>query len=321
MPLPVKPAAAICLCLLLVSLLAGCASVPQTERLERHPPADIAANRLLEDVPFFAQKAYQCGPASLAMVLNHSGLQIEPDTLVSQVYIPEKQGAYQVEMLAATRRYERLALEITPEVETLLRWVDAGTPVLVLQNLGLDWYPKWHYAVVIGYDLNRMEIVLHSGEIPRYTIPMSLFERTWARGDYWGMVALAPGGLPLRENAARYLRAAAALEATRPGAELEEVWKTGTAAWPDNPDMVMGLANHYYGRGATTNAAQMYRRLIAEHPDYIPAYNNLASLLIDEDKPEEAIEVAREGLKRAGGSHRFLERTLAEAIAVVEKNQ
>ena len=25
--------------------------------------------------------------------------------------------------------------------------------LLVLQNLGLSWLPRWHYAVVVGYDL------------------------------------------------------------------------------------------------------------------------------------------------------------------------
>jgi hypothetical protein len=29
--------------------------------------------------------------------------------------------------------------------------LEAGRPVLVLQNLALKLWPQWHYAVVVGY--------------------------------------------------------------------------------------------------------------------------------------------------------------------------
>ncbi|WVM93376.1 hypothetical protein ULG90_05290 [Halopseudomonas pachastrellae] len=48
------------------------------------------------------------------------------------------------------------------ELDAILRELDDGNAVLVMQNLAFDWYPQWHYAAV-GYDLNTRELILHSG--------------------------------------------------------------------------------------------------------------------------------------------------------------
>jgi hypothetical protein len=54
-------------------------------------------------------------------------------------------------MIGAARRHGRLAYLITGP-DSMFEEVAAGHPVIVLQNLGLSWYPVWHYAVVVGYD-------------------------------------------------------------------------------------------------------------------------------------------------------------------------
>ena len=77
----------------------------------------------------------------------------------------------------------------------LLAEVDAGHPVIAFQNLGLGWLPRWHYAVVTGYDLDAREISMHSGELSRLTMDFALFERTWRRGDYWAITLLPPNDM------------------------------------------------------------------------------------------------------------------------------
>ena len=66
--------------LLLVSLLAGCASTPEwpvpgTDQPSTPDPV------VLEDVPFYPQERYQCGPASLAMMLNSQVMQGEMEDM------------------------------------------------------------------------------------------------------------------------------------------------------------------------------------------------------------------------------------------------
>ncbi|HCD05301.1 MAG TPA: bacteriocin/lantibiotic ABC transporter, partial [Methylophaga sp.] len=97
----------------------------------------------LEDVPFFPQTQYQCGPAALATVMQYRGIDILPDTLTEQVYIPEKQGSLQIEMIAATRKQGLMPYPLAPDMEDLLTEVAAGNPVLVMQNLGYNWKPFW----------------------------------------------------------------------------------------------------------------------------------------------------------------------------------
>lgn len=146
---------------LLLAALSGCAT-PQTKRLLESAPA-FPQRVELSAVPFFAQEAYQCGPAALATVLNNSGLNVTPDELGPQVYVPARQGSLQFELLAAARRYGRVPYVLRPQLEILAAEVAAGNPVLVLQNLGIAALPFWHYAVVVGFDLARADIVLRSG--------------------------------------------------------------------------------------------------------------------------------------------------------------
>lgn len=300
-------------CLLVLSLLSGCATPPQSRNLIHHPPSDIPKARLLHNTPFFPQKAYQCGPAALAMLLSDSGIEISPDDLVSQVYVPAKEGTFQVEVLAATRKYNRLALEIEPNLSSLFNWVDKGEPVLVLQNLGLDWYQKWHYAVVIGYDLEAMEVILHSGEIAYYRVSIPTFERTWQRAHFWGITALTPGELPYKEDPRRYFQAAAALEETNSEVDMQSVWQTGAIAWPQAPELTFGLANYQYKMGEIESAMTLYKSLVERFPDFIPAYNNLATLQTESGQLDTAIETAKVGLEKAGGKNPILEDTLATA--------
>jgi len=171
--------------------LAGCA-MPQLQALVGSRSAGIPQRAELDAVPFFSQEDYQCGPAALAMVLSAGGKVIEPETLRPQVYLPDRHGSLQIEMLAAVRRNGFVAIELAPSLSDLLAEMAAGNPVVVLQNLALDWYPAWHYAVAIGYDLKAQRITLRSGTERRLQMPLDTFEHTWRRSGYWAMLALPP---------------------------------------------------------------------------------------------------------------------------------
>ena len=104
-----------------------------------------------------------------------SGLEVNPEELVGLVYIPEKKGSFQVELLAAARTHGRIPYVIDPQLQVLLAEVDADHPVLVMQNLGVSWYQAWHYAVVAGYDLDREELLLRSGKLRERVTSLGVF--------------------------------------------------------------------------------------------------------------------------------------------------
>ncbi|HET9024208.1 MAG TPA: PA2778 family cysteine peptidase, partial [Burkholderiaceae bacterium] len=172
----------------------------------------------LTQVPFFPQQEYQCGPAALAMALAADGAAVTADALVPQVYLPAREGSLQAEMLATARRHGRLAVVLPPRLDAVLAEVSAGRPVVVLQNLSLPIAPRWHYAVVVGFDLAQGNLVLRSGSTFRQVLPLAVFERTWARSGHWAMVAGAPGALPASPDDASLLAASAALERVDPRA-------------------------------------------------------------------------------------------------------
>ena len=197
-------------------LLGGCAV--QTEALRRSLPADMAPRVELAGTPFFAQTDYHCGPAALATVLAASGKPVLPDLLGEQIFLPARTGTLQLEMIAGARRQGVVATRLPGTLEALLRELQAGQPVVVLLNLGLSWYPLWHYAVAIGYDLPRSEMLLRSGTTERAVLPMNTFEHTWVRAGSWAFVALPPDRWPATAEEAAVVEAAVGFERAAPPA-------------------------------------------------------------------------------------------------------
>ena len=280
------------------ALLGGCAAPQVSGLLERRPP-DLPTRAEIAQTPFFPQEEYQCGPASLASVLQHAGTAASPRSLRPQVYVPGRKGSLQAEMLAGARRHGLLAYPPAPNVEALLREIAAGNPAVVLQNLALDWAPLWHYAVAIGYDLEAREIVLRSGVTHRLAMSLDTFERTWARGGYWAMLAVPPDRLPAGAAEGPYVSAAAALERADPAA-ASRAYETALSRWPENLAALLGLGNAKYAQRDLAGAAAVYRRVTQRHPGFADAWNNLAQALIELDARDEALAAARRAVAIGG---------------------
>jgi tetratricopeptide (TPR) repeat protein len=289
--------------------LAGCATPQLQALLDTGPPA-LPQRAELDAVPFYAQEEYQCGPAALAMVLEAGGKAIEPEALRSQVYIPDRQGSLQVEMLAAARRNGFVAVELNPKLTDLLAEIAAGSPAVVLQNLALDWVPAWHYAVAIGYDLGAQRIVLRSGTERRLEMPLSTFERTWQRGGYWAMLALPPGHFPVSVGAAEYLSAVTKLEKAGPPEAAHAAYRSALERWPDHFTALMGVGNTAYRTGDYEGAERAFRQATRVQPRSAAAHNNLAQTLADLDRYEEALAEARLAVGLGGPLEDVSTRTL-----------
>jgi hypothetical protein len=261
-----------------LGLLSGCAGNVGSMVAgldERREPVE------LQDVPFHSQVTDQCGPAALATVLNDAGIAVTPEELRSRVYIPGRQGSLQVEILATARYFGRITYEIDPTLTALVAELDAGRPVLVLQNLGASIAPLWHYAVVVGFLPDEDKIVLRSGDRQRLLTSPKKFARSWLRGDYWGFVTLEPGELPALPDADRYLRAVAAAEATLPAAGVSASYRAATQRWPQNSLAWLGLGNAAYVQGELQVAEQAYLEALSIDVDDAVAMNNLAQVYVD----------------------------------------
>lgn len=263
------------------SLLSACISAPQSAALVQQTDSKLLEPVVISSLPFFSQSAYQCGPAALATMLVHSQVAVSPDDLVPLVYVPARKGSFQFEMVAATRSYGRLAYQLAPTLNAVFEEVSAGHPVLILQNLGLSWYPRWHFAVVKGFDLAREKIILNSGTFEDYEMALTTFELTWARAQYWAMLTLEPGKMPSSLESSAYYMALAALEETQPQADIVGAYRSGLQAWPTDQNLLMGYGNLLYQQGNLAQAATMYSEVISHHSVYAPAWNNLAQIQLE----------------------------------------
>ncbi len=267
----------------------------------------------LTNVPFFPQQAHYCGPAALAMVLAWSGLSVTQDEIAEQTYSPGREGTLRSDVLGAARRNGRLAAQVT-SMDAILREVAAGHPVLVFQNLALSWFPQWHFAVVIGYDLEAGEIILHSGENPRRVTKLATFARTWQRGDQWALVVLPPDQLPASVDLPEILQAAAGLERADQPAAAAHAYSNALARWPASLAAGMGLGNARYAMRDFDGAGAAFHAATLNHPDNPAPWNNLAYARARQGRQDAAIEAAQEAVLRGRGDPAY-SNTLREILA------
>lgn len=273
-------------------LLVGCAA-PQTARLDRDPPADLPRQAELETVPFHPQERWQCGPAALATVLPPTAQASAPADLVDEVYVPERKGTLRSEMRAATRARGLVPYPLAPELTDLLREIASGRPVLVMQNLGLDWFPRWHYAVAVGYDLDEKEVILRSGTTRRRVTAFTAFERTWARADQWAQVVVPPDEPPATATALEWLQAVRELESLGKIDAARSGYRAATRRWPDQPTAWMARGNAAFATDDAEAARDAFLEAISLAPSETPGWNNLAYALAATRDRGAAVEAAQ----------------------------
>ncbi|MHB8742896.1 MAG: PA2778 family cysteine peptidase [Sulfuricaulis sp.] len=286
------------LSLFILLLTSGCGTL-QIERLRAG--ADIYPQPVeLTTVPFFPQEDHQCGPAALATVLDWAGASVTPAELVPEVYLPERHGSLQLELIGAVRRHGLIPYVLRPELTAVFSEVAAGNPVLILQNLSFWWYPMWHYAVVVGFDLPHDRIVLRSGREQRHDIPIEIFERTWRRSHYWAMVVMPPDRLPVTAEEVPYVQSVAPLERLSLWRQTATAYATALKRWPRSLAAWMGLGNSQYALGNMRAAEAAFRQATHEHPEAAVAFNNLALTLAGQNRWQEARATAQRAVALGG---------------------
>lgn len=249
-------------------ILSGCQSrapLPTTERQDHQ----------ISDVPFFPQEDYQCGPAALATVLGSAGVQVSDQALVDEVWLPERQGSLAMELVAAARARERLVYPVSNQAQ-LFQSLEADLPVLVMQNLSLPIRPRWHFAVVTGFENSGSAVILNTDTREAATMRWNRFIRTWARADYQGWVVLPPGELPPHARPLHLVQALEDLAGSGGQSAASAYWQQAAHRWPQDYLLQFAFGNHLWALHDKTSATRAWTRAARARPDAFAPWHNLA---------------------------------------------
>ena len=252
----------------------------------------------LSAVPFFPQQDNWCGPASLASLLVHAGVTVTPEQLAPQVFLPGRQGSFNLELLAASRRHGLMPYVLQGDSRTLLQELAAGHPILVLLHLGVPPLSRWHYAVLTGYDSTSREFQMISGEQANGRIEWTVFQRLWARGQNWAMLVVAPGNLPATAEVMPLLQQGAALEQIGRFIEAGKIYEAAARRWPQSAALWFAWGNVAYRMDDPAAAEARWQRALLLDADLAAARHNLVELLRQQGRYAEADQLLQQGLLR-----------------------
>jgi ABC-type bacteriocin/lantibiotic exporter with double-glycine peptidase domain len=172
---------AMTLFILYVSLLSGCSRGAKELYLAR--PSQTV---LIKDVPFFPQLDYQCGPASLAGVLNYYGDTVTPDEIAEAIYRQKIRGTVSLDMVLYARQRGFDSKWYEGNTDDIVRAVDSGSPLVVMIDLGFSLARAYHYMVVTGY--SSQGVIANTGITSQKLICWERFISQWEKTHNWTLL-------------------------------------------------------------------------------------------------------------------------------------
>jgi ABC-type bacteriocin/lantibiotic exporter with double-glycine peptidase domain len=143
-------------------------------------------SHIIPGVPFYPQESYQCGPASLAGVLNFWGIGVEPGEISKEIFSRSAKGTLNIDMALYAKKKGLYSLQYEGSMDDLRKNIDSGHPVIVLVTYGFSLYEVDHFMVVIGYYDNG--VIVNSGREQNKFIDEGDFLKTWKKTNYWTLL-------------------------------------------------------------------------------------------------------------------------------------
>lgn len=138
---------------------------------------------VLDSVPFFPQEDFQCGPASLASVLNYHGISVQPSEVASAIYSKSARGTLTIDMILYSQKQGLKADQYSGSIDDLKNKLKNGYPLIVMSDFGFSAIQMNHFMVVTGY--NDEGVVVNSGKSRSVLITYSNFASSWNRTKNW----------------------------------------------------------------------------------------------------------------------------------------
>ena len=132
-------------------------------------------------MPFYPDADHQCGPASLAGVLNYHGAGVTPEEVSRAVYRKNLKGSLALDLVLYARSRGLSAKWSSGRPDDIIQTVDAGLPLIVMVDYGFAGVSKNHFMVLIGYSPDG--VTTSSGKI----IDWDNLLRSWEKTKCWNL--------------------------------------------------------------------------------------------------------------------------------------
>lgn len=142
--------------------------------------------KLIEGVPFFPDDAYQCGPSSLAGVLNFWGLKDTQQEIAGAIFSPTARGTLGIDLAWYARSKGMRAQRLYGTMEEIRSQIDRGRPLIVFVDLGFGGVSVDHFMVVLGYTPEG--VIVNSGKTQFEIIPYERFDHIWSKNKRWTLL-------------------------------------------------------------------------------------------------------------------------------------
>ena len=277
----------------------------------RSQPAPQSA-AAIPNVPMLQWGVESCGAGSLSTVLQHYG---DPTSMQEwDATLPKTRGGVlTVDMLIAARRKGFDAQLVTGTPENVAAELSAGRPVIlmlqVVQMPGRH-YDFFHYIVLDGIDAQHGLIRTQWGDRQGRWTTFAKLEKPWAGGAH-AAIFIRP-----HSGDAEALRAAVALEDAGKYADAAARYREIVAHDPKSVVAWTNLGNAERQLGDVAEAERAYRQAIdADAAASRDAMNNLAWLLYEQKRLDEAEPLARKAVAAPGPDSYLMLDTLARVLA------
>lgn len=291
-----------------VAVLASCATL--TPRSQ--PPSPTA--QVIPNVPMLKWGIESCGAGALSTVLQHYG---DATSLASwDTNLPKTRGGVMtIDLLVAARQngFDAQLVTGTPElVDDELR---AGRPViLMLQVIDSPGhrFDFFHYVVADGLDASGGLIRTQWGDQSGRWTSFARIEKAWGGGGHAAILIHPRTGDPQFTAA---LREAVAREDAGDYASAASRYRELLASHADSLLLWTDLGNAEMQLHHNERAEEAFRHALALDSASRDTLNNLAWLLLQESRLDEAESLARQAVAQGGADRYLVLDTLARVLA------
>jgi Flp pilus assembly protein TadD len=247
---------------------------------------------VLPDVPMQKWGIESCGAGSLSTVLQHYG---DPTTMNEwQASLPKTRGGVMsIDLVLAARSKGFDAELVTGDAALVEAEVRAGRPVILMLQVvqypgkSLDFF---HYIVVDGFDPGTNLFRTQFGDGKARWAPMKRLASAWKKTKY-ATIIIRP-----RDPNADALRAAVRLEEEGKYALAAHAYRELLQRDPNSVLAWTNLGNAEMQAGRRPAAEEAFRKALELQPDAADTLNNLAWLLYEEKRIDEAEPLARKAV-------------------------